>query len=115
MLRFNAHEMASRLSYALWGSMPDDQLFAQADANKLGSAADIETQVRRMLADPKAAQAMEDFHLQWLEVDSLAKAPKEASFKDYTPAAGAGDADRDRRLHPRPDVQPEAGQADASC
>jgi hypothetical protein len=38
-----------------------------------------------MLADPKAAQAMEDFHLQWLEVDSLAKAPKEASFKDYTP------------------------------
>jgi hypothetical protein len=77
--------MASRLSYALWGSMPDDQLFAQADANKLGTAADIETQVRRMLADPKAAQAMEDFHVQWLEVDTLAKAPKEASFKDFTP------------------------------
>jgi hypothetical protein len=85
VLRFNGHEMASRLSYALWGSMPDDQLFAQADANKLGSAADIEGQVRRMLGDPKAAQTMEDFHLQWLEVDSLAKAPKEASFKDFTP------------------------------
>jgi Protein of unknown function (DUF1592)/Protein of unknown function (DUF1588)/Protein of unknown function (DUF1595)/Protein of unknown function (DUF1585)/Protein of unknown function (DUF1587) len=86
ILKFNAHELASRLSYALWGSMPDDQLFAQADANKLGTAADIETQVRRMLADPKAAQTMEDFHLQWLEVDTLAKAPKEASFKDFTPA-----------------------------
>jgi Protein of unknown function (DUF1592)/Protein of unknown function (DUF1588)/Protein of unknown function (DUF1595)/Protein of unknown function (DUF1585)/Protein of unknown function (DUF1587) len=85
VLKFNAHEMASRLSYALWGSMPDDQLFAQAEANKLGSAVDIETQVRRMLSDPKAAQVMEDFHLQWLEVDSLAKAPKEANFKDYTP------------------------------
>jgi hypothetical protein len=38
--------------------MPDDQLFAQADANKLGTAADIEGQVRRMLGDPKAAQTI---------------------------------------------------------
>ena len=85
LLRFNAHEMASRLSYALWGSMPDDQLFAQADANKLGTPAEIESQARRMLADPRAAEAMADFHLQWLEVEELSKEVKEAQFKDYTP------------------------------
>src|SRR4051812_23198971 len=85
-LRFGAHEMASRLSYALWGSMPDDQLFREADAGRLATAEQIEQQARRLLADPRAADAISDFHLQWLDVDGLPLAPpKDPRFKDYTP------------------------------
>jgi hypothetical protein len=87
VFRFNGHETASRLSYALWGSMPDDVLFTEADGGRLASPDQIEQQARRMLKDPRAADAIADFHLQWLEVDGLPFAPpKDARFKDYTPA-----------------------------
>jgi hypothetical protein len=87
IIRFNAHEMASRLSYGLWGSMPDESLFKEADAGRLATPDQIEQQARRMLADPRAAEAIADFHLQWLDVDGLPAAPpKDPRFKDYTPA-----------------------------
>jgi hypothetical protein len=87
VLRFNAHEMASRLSYSLWGTMPDDQLFREADAGRLLTPEQLEQQARRMLKDPRAAEAIADFHLQWLDIDGLPDAPpKDARFKDYTPA-----------------------------
>jgi hypothetical protein len=86
-IRLSPHELASRLSYGLWGTMPDDQLFAEADAGRLTTPDQLEQQARRMLKDPRAADAIADFHLQWLEVDGLPDAPpKEPRFKDYTPA-----------------------------
>lgn len=72
------HELASRLSYMLWSSMPDDELFAAADAGKLGTAQDIEKQARRMLDDPRARQAVANFNLQWLglsHMESMKKDP----------------------------------------
>jgi hypothetical protein len=86
LVRFNPHELASRLSYSLWGSMPDDQLFAEVDAGHLTTPAQIEAQARRMLKDPKVKDTIADFHLQWLYVDGLPKEPpKDPKFTTYTP------------------------------
>ncbi len=65
------YELATRLSYFLWSSMPDDQLFELAEAGKLRSPEVLEQQVRRMLADPKAGALVENFAGQWLELRSL--------------------------------------------
>jgi hypothetical protein len=58
----DSYEMASRLSYTLWGSMPDDNLFAAAAAGQLSTPAEILAQAGRMLKDPKARAKVADFH-----------------------------------------------------
>ena len=63
-------QLASRLSYFLWRSMPDDELFELASQNQL--TANLETQVKRMLADPKATEMARDFGTQWLQIQRLA-------------------------------------------
>ena len=74
-------ELASRLSYFLWDSMPDDELFAAAEAGGLGTRAGIEAQARRMLDDPKARPALVRFHHQWLGTDGvLLVAPARRAF-----------------------------------
>ncbi|MFH5803272.1 DUF1592 domain-containing protein [Alienimonas sp. DA493] len=60
------HALASRLSYFLWASMPDETLFELADADRLSDPAVLDAQVDRMLADPKAAEFAEHFAGQWL-------------------------------------------------
>jgi hypothetical protein len=65
------HELAARLSYFLWDSMPDEALFAAAEAGELYTDEGLEAQVERMLEDPKAAEAIASFHLQWLGVDEI--------------------------------------------
>ena len=64
-------ELASRLSYFLWSSMPDDELFALAKAGKLREGDNLRKQVDRMLADPKANALVEDFAGQWLQLRTL--------------------------------------------
>ncbi|MEZ5364023.1 MAG: DUF1592 domain-containing protein [Bryobacterales bacterium] len=59
-------ELASRLSYFLWATMPDDELFSLAAKNELHQPATLEGQFRRMLADPKADTLGTDFAGQWL-------------------------------------------------
>lgn len=87
--RLGHHEMASRLSYFLWGTMPDPELFAAADAGKLGTKEEIEQQARRMLDDPKARDAIAEFHAQWLDYDRIGNITKDAMlFPDYSPAIG---------------------------
>ncbi|HEX4797551.1 MAG TPA: DUF1592 domain-containing protein [Humisphaera sp.] len=66
------YELASRLSYFLWCSMPDDELFALAEKNEL--RAHQEEQVRRMLRSPKARALTENFAEQWLHLAALSKA-----------------------------------------
>lgn len=67
----NAHEVATRLSYFLWSTMPDDALFAAADAGKLTGAAELKTEIARMLADPKAQALVDNFAGQWLHTRKL--------------------------------------------
>jgi Protein of unknown function (DUF1592)/Protein of unknown function (DUF1588)/Protein of unknown function (DUF1587)/Protein of unknown function (DUF1595)/Protein of unknown function (DUF1585) len=81
-----SYEMASRLSYFLWGSMPDDALFAAADADALQTPQQIADQANRMLGDPKAHPAITQFFSEWLGVDEIDNAPKDpTTYADYTP------------------------------
>ena len=84
--RYNSYEMASRLSYLFWSSMPDDKLFEAAAAGKLNSPEEIGAEARRLLGDAEAKDAITDFHMQWLEVGGVADLQKDPSFTDYTPA-----------------------------
>ena len=65
-------ELATRLSYFLWSSMPDEELFKLARENKLREPGVLETQDRRMLKDPKASALVENFAGQWLMLRSVA-------------------------------------------
>lgn len=65
----NEYELATRLSYFLWSSMPDDELFALADQGAL--RANLDAQIARMLADPKAQSLVENFGGQWLQIRRL--------------------------------------------
>ena len=88
-LRFNGYELASRLSYGLWASMPDEDLFAAAAGNQLATPEQIEGHVRRMLKDPKARDAFADFAIQWLDVADLREQTKSNEYASYTPAVAA--------------------------
>ena len=77
-LRLDGFELASRLSYLLWGSMPDDPLLAAAEGGGLQTAGDVLAQARRMLADPRAARVAGRFTDQWLRLEEIAALEKEA-------------------------------------
>lgn len=64
-------EMASRLSYTLWNTMPDDLLFGAAGANELSSELQVEAQARRLLADPRADKVLQRFHDAVWELEKL--------------------------------------------
>jgi hypothetical protein len=64
-----AFERASRLSYFLWQSMPDDQLLAAAESGALRDPDQVAIQARRLLGDPRAGRAIARFHRQWLQLD----------------------------------------------
>jgi Protein of unknown function (DUF1592)/Protein of unknown function (DUF1588)/Protein of unknown function (DUF1587)/Protein of unknown function (DUF1595)/Protein of unknown function (DUF1585)/Planctomycete cytochrome C len=85
--RVSDHELACRLSYFLWSSMPDRELSDLADAGRLHEPEVLALQVRRMLADPKSRAMAEDFAGQWLRVGSLADLaePDKKLFPEYTP------------------------------
>ncbi len=74
------YELASRISYFLWNTMPDEPLFAAAAASSLSSDAALTTQVQRMLADPKAAATIASFHRQWLDVEDVGEQLKDAKM-----------------------------------
>ncbi len=79
-------ELASRLSYFLWSSMPDDELLNLAQQGKLRTPAILDAQVKRMLADSRAIALAENFGGQWLEtrnLDSIQPAPEK--FPEWTP------------------------------
>jgi mono/diheme cytochrome c family protein len=69
--RISDVELASRLSYFLWNSMPDDELLSTAERRRLSDPQVLEAQVTRMLADPKASAMADNFAGQWLEVRNL--------------------------------------------
>ena len=72
--RLNEHELASRLSYFLWSSMPDDPLFALANQGKLNGT-ELNKQVDRMLSDARIERFVEDFSRQWLQLHRVGMFP----------------------------------------
>ena len=79
IVKLDDWEMASRLSYLLWRSMPDDALFTAAAGGKLTQSSDIQAQVQRMIADPKARGVTSDFYTQWLRVGEIGGVEKVAA------------------------------------
>ncbi len=79
-------ELASRLSYFLWSSMPDEDLLTLAEQNKLRAPGVLTAQVTRMLADPKAAALADNFAGQWLEIRNLDSVkPDPQKFPEWGP------------------------------
>lgn len=85
--RIGAMDLASRLSFFLWGAPPDEDLIAEAARGGLSDAAGLDRQARRMLADPRAEALATRFAAQWLRLQDLDKVhPDALSFPyfDYT-------------------------------
>ena len=79
-----AHELATRLWYFLWASLPDDALMAAADRRTLHNPRVLAAQISRMLADPRSAALAEHFAGQWLQVRALESAtPDREKFPDF--------------------------------
>jgi hypothetical protein len=75
--KLKSYATASRLSYSLWDTMPDAQLFAAAASGELATRAGVEKAARRMLADPRARESLNEFVSQWLRFDRLLTASKD--------------------------------------
>jgi len=77
-------ELASRLSFFLWSSIPDEELLSIAERGELRSPGTLEAQVRRMLADPKSWALVENFAGQWLHLRNLDNInPNSDAFPDF--------------------------------
>ncbi len=82
--RVSDSELASRLSFFLWSSLPDDELLDVAASGRLRQPAVLERQVRRMLADPKSQALVGNFAAQWLHFRNLrSTTPDKNLFPDF--------------------------------
>jgi Protein of unknown function (DUF1592)/Protein of unknown function (DUF1588)/Protein of unknown function (DUF1587)/Protein of unknown function (DUF1595)/Protein of unknown function (DUF1585) len=87
----DGYEVATRLSYFLWGTMPDDALLTAAERNALATADQIEAAARRMLADPRARPVAAEFHRQWLGLTALDRLAKDArAYPEFDDELRAG-------------------------
>lgn len=83
--RIQGLELASRLSFFLWGSGPDDQLIEAASQGQLDNAIGLERQVKRMIADRRSESLSTQFAAQWLRLTGLADMhPEPTIFPDFT-------------------------------
>lgn len=89
LIKLNAYELASRLSYFVTQSAPDSDLLALADAGKLGDPLVLQEQAQRLLKTPRAREMFRDFHETWLALAKIG-----AAEKDPTVYKGFGDEAR---------------------
>jgi hypothetical protein len=85
LIRFNPFELASRLSYFLWNSTPDDTLLMAAQSGQLSTPDQIAMQAKRLMADPRFKDTVADFHANWLNVGDVVGMNKDASYKNWLP------------------------------
>jgi hypothetical protein len=78
-LALDSYQIASRLSYLLWNTLPDAELFALADSNGLQDRETVRAQVRRMIDDDRARGTVADFYQQWLGMASFAGLTRDAA------------------------------------
>ena len=97
LVQLGDFQTASRLSYFLWQSMPDDELLANARQGKLRTSSQVEAQARRLLKDPRAKDAIFEFHSQWLHLETLATLDKDAKVYPGWTASLAQDMEAEVR------------------
>src|SRR5207237_2712421 len=79
-----SYEVATRLSYFLWDTMPSDDLLAAVANGELQSAEQVERTARRMLDDPRAKDSFEEFLAQWMRFDRVLSATRDRRrFRDF--------------------------------
>lgn len=89
LVPLDGYEIASRLSYALWGSMPDEELFAAAAAGALSDPERVAEHARRMLEDPRGTATVVDFHRQLFDVRRFGGImPNPDVYPDASPRLG---------------------------
>ena len=99
--RVSPHELATRMSYALWSSTPDDTLLAAADSGQLATDDQVSAQIDRLLADPRADALLDEFAAEWLNYKEMEQHEVDTKlFPKYTPALA-----RSMRLEARRFVQ----------
>ena len=79
----SAYGLANRLSYFLWSSMPDAELFALAESGELLKPETLRQQVRRLLGDPRSLEFSRSFTDQWLALDTLGSMPPDVKNKQF--------------------------------
>jgi hypothetical protein len=85
-----AYETASLLSYTFLGSMPDTTLMTEADNNRLSTPAQLRSQAERLLSQPKAADQLSHFAMQWLHVSDVANLQRDKTlYPQFTQTTGA--------------------------
>ncbi len=83
--RLTSHELATRLSYAIWSTTPDDALLSAADADELSTDQQVAAHVDRMLDDPRSDALVDSFASRWLEFQHLERHEVEADlFPEYS-------------------------------
>jgi hypothetical protein len=88
--KWRPYAAASRLSYALWDTMPDEALMAAAERGELSTRAGVEKAARRMLEDARARQALDEFVSQWMRFDRVLGATKDRrKFPNFTAETAA--------------------------
>ncbi len=85
-LRLDSYEVASRLSYLLWGTMPDDALLDRAGKGELATPEAVRAEAVKMLDDDRGASAIQDFYVQWGRLGATPTLHKNAA--EFTPAIG---------------------------
>ena len=103
--QLSAYELASRLSYHFWGSLPDDALLNAAADGSLLTTAGYEAQVERLFADARTRRAVGRFYAQWLKLDNVPVMDANVSRTDFQAYAGADLPTADLRAHLIEDVQ----------
>ncbi len=92
-------ETASRLSYFLWNTTPDETLLHAAESGELNTSSGLETMARRMLADPRARSAVDEFIAEWLRFDRVSGMVKDRRlFPIFTQELALAMAEETRRL-----------------
>jgi hypothetical protein len=90
VLHLSSYEMATRLSYFLRGSMPDQTLLDEAAADRLKTPEQVLAQAQRLLSDPRARDTFKSFHRQWLDLDRVSTVERDPNlYPGYTDAIPA--------------------------
>ena len=95
---FAQYELASRLSYFLWDTMPSEAMLQAAGAGELASAEQVEFWARRLLEDPRAKTAMEEFLAQWVRFDRVLEATRSRRYREFNGEVAAAMMEETTRL-----------------
>ena len=97
--RYADYDIASRLSYLLWNTMPDEALFEAAAKGELSTLAGRERAARRLIENvPKGRQALDQFFEEWLRFDRVVNAVKSGRYREFTPELALAMAEETRTM-----------------